>query len=258
MKYNYINSGYFGRKKIFYKFIGKNFSLKKRFFFLHGVFSTTLKDKYFSLAEEIEKNKIGSVFLYETSRKIYSWESNLEFEKYEQTFKGKTFEDEKKDVEKAFKYFLKITSINDKNIVLVGFSLGGTLASFLLPKYGRLIRSLFLFGSGISTKRKELPVLSSYPPKDKILSNFKNFNGSIYLIQGEKDNVVPKEEGREILKVENNSFIKKNVILKNIDHQFFSVYEEKKLFIKEWIFQFIKNSLIEEDKLSRLLNLNND
>lgn len=253
MRYQYLDSGSFGRKKIFYKFIGKKFSSKIRFFFLHGVFSTTLKDKYFNLAKEIERNKMGSIFLYETSRKIYSWESNLKFEKYEQTFKGKTFEDEKKDVKKVFDYFLKITSIKEKNIVLIGFSLGGTLASFLLPEYGQLIRSIFLFGSGISTKRKELPILSSYPLKEKVIDNFKNFNGSIYLVQGDEDNVVPKEEARKILKVKNNSLIKKMVILKNVDHRFYLVSEGKKLFIKEWIFQFIKNSLLEEDKIKQVV-----
>lgn len=249
MKLNYIDSGIYGNKKIFYRLFGENLSHRLRFFFLHGVFSTTLKEKYQLIARQIVKNKLGSVFLYETSRKINSWESKMEFYNYEKTFRGKTFLDEKNDVEIIFDHFLKITSSTKKiNIILVGFSLGGTLASFLLPKYGSIIKSVFLFGSGITTKRKNLPILSTYPPKEKILQNFKNFKGSIYLIQGDKDNVVPTEEAKQILKIANQSLIKKNIILKNVDHQFNLISEKKKKFIKNWIYHFIKNSISEEEK----------
>lgn len=253
MNYKYLNLGTFGKKKIFYELIGKQYSSKRRFFFLHGAFTTTLKDKYINLAKDITKQKMGSVFLYETSRKIYSWEYCLEFEKYERTFEGKTFEEEKKDVENAFKHFLKITAIKNKNIVLIGFSLGGTLASFLLPKYKNLIQSIYLFGSSISTKRKKLPILSSYPKKQSILNNFKNFSGNIYLIQGEKDDVVPITEAKKILVVAKKSILKKNIILKDVDHRFNLIKNNKTIFIKEWIISLIKYTTFEEEVFNNLI-----
>lgn len=254
MKLDYIDSGSFGNKKIFYQFINRKLSNKLRFFFLHGVFSTTLKDKYKKLAKHIVKNNLGSVFLYETSRTLNTWENKLSFKQYEKSFIGKTFIDEKQDIENIFKHFLKL-SLSDKkrNIILVGFSLGGTLASFLLPKYNDLIKDLYLFGSGISTKRKELPILSTYPSKRAILNNFKNYTGSIYLIQGERDNVVPTEEAKQIIKIAKNCLYKKIVILKDVDHQFYLIKNKNKIFIDQWIIKFIKNTLEEEGNLSRYL-----
>lgn len=173
----------------------------------------------------------------------------MNYEEYSKTFDGKTFEDEWKDVEVIFKHFLNLRRIKINNVVLVGFSLGGTMGSFLVKKYPQ-IRSIFMFGSGVSTKRKMLPILSTYPKKEKILKNFSKYKGSVYLIQGENDDVVPQTDAREIINHADKAIIKEIIVLKNVDHQFNLKKGIKKIFLKNLIVDILKNCLqVEENYL---------
>jgi len=212
-----IISGVFGEKKqkiIFYKV--NNF--KHAFFFIHGLYGSCFQEKYFLLANRLLKNNF-SVFLFDRSR-IKGYKNNLDYKIKSHFFKGKSFEDEIEDTKIAFSFFLNLLSKNHK-VSIIGFSLGGTLSSFLIKDYQKYIKNIFLFGSGVTTKNNKRPVVNTYPKKETILKNFSMFKGKIILVQGTNDNVVPSEEAREIITNNKNlSFIRKLIILKDVDHQF--------------------------------------
>jgi len=239
------NIGSFGKKIIYYRF-KKLKDSNNYFFFLHGVYSTCLKQKYFRLADRIITNNLGSAFLFESSRKVYSFESKLTFQQYLKTFQGKTFNDELQDVLNIFGYFFKNIIKNKKyaRIILIGFSLGGTLGSFLLAKYADYIKGIILFGSGITTKGINRPITGSYPNKNILLTNFKTFKGGITLVQGSRDNVVPVLQARKIISESHGAWLRNLIILKGVDHTFSKVNgrdaEDK---LRDTVFNIIKNNI---------------
>ena len=101
----------------------------------------------------------------------------------------------------------------------MGFSLGGTQCSYLLPKYGSYIDSVFLFGSGITTKAKG-STYPGYPNKNEILHNFSLYKGNIFLIQGDLDTVVPQDEAKKILYTAHKARHTELIKLAHVDHSF--------------------------------------
>jgi esterase/lipase len=212
-----IISGVFGEKKQKINFYLTE-SSNKVFFFIHGLYGSCFKDKYFLLAKKLVNHHFN-VFLFDRSRRK-GYNDKLDYKIKSSFFKEKSFKDEINDTKLAFKFLLSFLSKN-KEINIVGFSLGGTLASFLIKDYQKYIKNIFLFGSGITTKDKKRPIVNSYPKKETVLKNFSMFKGKIILVQGTDDNVVSLEESREIITNENNSsLIRKLIILKDVDHQF--------------------------------------
>ena len=230
--------GVFGEKKqkvVFYQ--NKNFS--KAFFFIHGLYSSCSQDKYFLLTKGLVKNDFN-VFLFDRSRKK-GYKDNFDIQTKSFFFKGKSFNEEINDVKIAFKFFLSFLP-KKKEITIVGFSLGGTLASFLIKEYKNHVKNIFLFGSGISTKNKNRPITDTYPRKEDILKNFSMFKGKIILVQGTKDNVVPIEEAREVItNKESLAFIRKLIILKDVDHQFKYINDRKSKKINKIILDILIN-----------------
>lgn len=215
MKILKINiKGHFGIKKqrcIIFQGIKK-----EGIFIIHGLYGTGLKKKYLKIAQFLNKEGYY-VFLFESSR-LQGFREDLNYEEKMKFFINKKFKDEVLDVKESFKKFIKLTHI--KKINIVGFSLGGTISSFLIKDFYSVIKRIFLFGSGISTKNKNRPIVNSYPTKKEILANFNKFKGKLFLIQGTKDNIVPLNEARQIILKSNNSLLRKLIILKGVDHQF--------------------------------------
>lgn len=246
MKINEVyKKGSFGKKLIYYSF-KKQRGSSNYFFFLHGVYSTCLKQKYFYLADKISNKKLGNVFLFESSRKVYTFETKLDFKQYVKTFEGKTFNDELQDVLNIFEYFYGNFVKNKKTarIFLIGFSLGGTLASYLLPIYGDRVKGVVLFGSGVTTKGINKPITKTYPSKNSLLSNFKTFEGILTLVQGSNDIIVPLIEAREIIDYSDKAFIRSLIILKGVDHRFVNINDTKREnYLIKMIINIIKNSI---------------
>lgn len=216
-----LKNGTFGRRELYFKEFYNPDSFDN-YFFIHGAFDTTLKHKYFNIAKKLNEDRKVNVFLFETSRKIYTFENKLNYKNYANTFSGKSFKDEIKDVQILFKYYLEKIKKNSKNfqIKIIGFSLGGTLSSFLIRNFNKYISDIFLFGSGITTKRKDWPILNSYPTKESILNNFSQFSGNLFLILGSKDNVIPTDESVRIVLESKKAQLKELKILKGVDHRF--------------------------------------
>ena len=239
-----LKRGSFGKKIIFYQFLKTNKN-NNYFIFLHGTYGSSFKKKYASIADKIIKNNLGNVLLYETSRKIYTFENEKlvsDFEEYTKTFAGKTFKNELDDVRTIFDFFIKeLVTVRNPNLHLIGSSLGGTLASYLIKDYKKHIKSIILLGSGISTKGKNKPILSDYDKSQEILANFANFSGNLTLVQGTKDTIVPVEEARKIIFKSKNAKTKKLIILNGVDHTFkFINGVKKETELTDYIFKLIE------------------
>lgn len=213
--------GTFGKKRIFYR-LDKTKSTQLTIFF-HGAYSSTLTEKYTNIIRQLKKRKYKSDFLcYETSRKHYSFEDHaLPFEAYAQTFSGKTFQDELEDVKTLLQH-IRIDRYD--SLVFVGYSLGGTLSSFFIRQHTKKIKGIYLFGSGISTNRKTYPILSTYPNSSTILQNFKGYTGTVTLVQGTEDTIVPQEDAGNILAHAISAERTTHIRLKGVDHRFITKF----------------------------------
>ena len=216
-----LSNGTFGTKEL--KFAFFNLNKKTTYIMAHGLYGSSYSDeRYQDLVQKIIKSKLGNVFTYETSRLInFSKRNNLNFDHYQKAFLGKTFNDELIDVKKLFKYLVNnLLKKTQQQLVVVAFSLGGTISSFLLKQYKNKIKQIFLFGSGISTKAIHKPITSTYPQSTTVLDNFRNYPGEIYLIQGTNDIVVPLKPARKIITDTDQASKRILTIIKDIDHSF--------------------------------------
>lgn len=232
--------GTFGEKsqKILY-FSGRN---NIYYFFVHGLYGSCFDNRYLNLAKKLNR-KNYNVLLLDRSR-LPGYKLSFSFETKQKFFIGKTFRNEIEDLKIAYDYSQN-NIIKKKSLVnLVGFSLGGTLISYLINDYKNYLNSIFLFGTGVSTKNKNRPIVSSYPRSREILRNFSRFDKSIILVQGSKDSVIDGEEAKKIIFNRMGNFSTRILILlEGVDHQF------KKLFDKD------ATELLEE-KIFNILTLN--
>lgn len=220
-KKGYIE-GVFGKKRNYFKILTPRKENNRYFILFHGSFSSSYNsEKDEIIAKLIIKENLGNVILYETSRDTYTFESKLSFEEYKSSFGPKTFRQELQDVKILFNFFWKkiIMQKKDFQLIFVGFSLGGTLSSYFLPIYGRKVKQVFLFNSGVTTKVKG-STYSHYPNKKEILANFITYKGEIILVQGRGDTVVPQEEATQILDIAKETTSTELICLKGIDHSF--------------------------------------
>lgn len=188
--------------------------------FFHGLFGGSL-DPHCSpeihvLAERLIADNISAVGLYETSR--HCMHDGREFFVWgKEAFAGKTFSDEVNDVGIALK---KITTAfaSYKKLIFVGFSLGGTLSTYFLDTYRPDV--VLMFGSGCTTRNTHVPIGSTYPPKQEIFNNLKNFSGTIKVYQGTKDTIVPKGGATQMLRAAKHAIRRDFIQLRGVDHQF--------------------------------------
>lgn len=214
--------GVFGKKRNYYKILTPRKKSNRYFIIFHGSFSSSYNsEKDEIIAKLIIKENLGNVILYETSRQTYTFESKLPFEEYKNSFGLKTYQQELQDVKILFNFFWKkiIKQKKDFQLIFVGFSLGGTLSSYFLPRHGHNVKQVFLFNSGVTTKIKG-STYSHYPKKKEVLTNFITYKGEIILVQGRGDTVVPQEEATQILEIAKEATSTELIRLKGIDHSF--------------------------------------
>lgn len=188
--------------------------------FFHGLFSGSLDPltgaNIHTLSQRLAGANVASVGLYETSRNLLR--DNREFMVWaKESFAGKTFEMEKQDVALALKELIHACP-SYKRLVFVGFSLGGTLSTYFLDTYKPT--AVLMFGSGCTTRSKNVPIGSSYPAKQEILDNLKNFTGTLKIIQGTKDTVVPKAGAMQIVRAASKAMRRDFIQLLGVDHRF--------------------------------------
>lgn len=190
--------------------------------FFHGMYGSV-----FSSAPERSKMDVASalahryrvrVGLYETSRKVRY--TGGDFVRWADTaFSGKTFDDERSDVRLALQN-LKRRARNPDRIVFVGFSLGGTLATFFLNTHKP--RALLMFGSGNATFHTDRPVGKGYPDKERINNNLRRYRGIVNIYQGTEDDSVPPAGAEEMFRSAVLAQERRLVLLRGVDHRFLS------------------------------------
>lgn len=209
--------GSFGNKTVKTKLIKWKES-KSLVIFFHGVFSSTLRDKYESIAQEIIKKTGADCLLFESSRNISYGDyvkNKMSFEQYAGTFKGKTFSDELKDIRNVFNFYKTRYEV----LHFVGISLGAVLASHLLPANNR-IKSFTILGSAAIINLKGGPIISTLDKPNKIYKNFSTYSGLLSIIHGSKDDLIKESDSRRIIKHAVNSFYKEFVNMYEVDHRF--------------------------------------
>lgn len=188
--------------------------------FFHGLFSGSLDPltgaHIHTLSQRLAGANVASVGLYETSRNLLR--DNREFMVWaKESFAGKTFEMEKQDVALALKE-LTHACPSYKRLIFVGFSLGGTLSTYFLETYKP--DAVLMFGSGCTTRSKNVPIGSSYPAKQEILHNMKNYTGILKIFQGTHDVVVPKGGAMQIVRAAQSATRRDFIQLHGVDHRF--------------------------------------
>ena len=187
-----------------------------------------------------------TVITYETSRKPvppsnislsdpHFWQKK---EAYWQTlFTGKTFDQEIDDVRKVYQYIRK--NLHPKQIYVLGFSVGGTIAMILSSEVPA-INKLCVVGSAISTKRPHLPVLTGYPTKEWILKRIASYPYDIKIMQGRRDTVVPLGDAEEVFHALRSPAYASFERLAGADHMF-SGKNEYYLFNAQQLLWLFKN-----------------
>jgi len=113
-----LKEGVFGKKDIYYKIVSSTKETNDYFILFHGSYSssyTSNKDKIISqaLVEKIN----GTVFLYETSRELYTFESKLPFSEYKKAFGDKTFTEELEDTKTVVSYFIELYKVIPGSVI---------------------------------------------------------------------------------------------------------------------------------------------
>lgn len=244
---NTLKTGEFGTKELKIKYLSGDENCLVVFF--HGAFGRPFvkDDHYEILMKRLNQDLDVCVGIGQTSS--LDPDKNDEFSKIAELYNGKTFEQELGDVRTIYQFFhdnfLKsLLGESDRKIVFCGFSLGGTLSSFLVKEYeGKGLKEILLFGSGCSTKRPDLPILNTYPKKEHVLRNLKDFKGSVTLFQGSEDEVVDKESGILLLNSAENAFSKSLVSVDGADHRFVKRNGENYDYI-DFLFSQIKMAVL--------------
>jgi pimeloyl-ACP methyl ester carboxylesterase len=206
-----------------YRFYPGKDLTKDTYVFFHGAYGTSLDNPRDNmLIHHLIEMNLGNIFCYETSRPSAAHNQKLNWEEKINLFEGKTFQNELDDVQLVFSHLHNtlVRNSDKSKYHFIGFSLGGTLASFLLPQYGGLVDSICLFGSGISTNGVDKPITSTYADQSIILSNYQSYSGSLTLVQGSEDTVVPMDPAKLVLEVALKARWKQLVVMYGVDHTF--------------------------------------
>lgn len=81
------------------------------------------------------------------------------------------------------------------------------------------VKKISLCGSGCGSNGSIKPILCTMPSQGEILAGVQNYTGEILLIQGEKDDVVPRESGFKIIQAAKKAKAKL-IVVPGVNHNF--------------------------------------
>lgn len=156
---------------------------------LHGTYGNRRgsSGKYARFAESVVSSGLAHVVLYDSSR---AWGRIIEnAETYEQKqypFLGKTFDHEVEDAIRAIRYVqencMGLFGSDTIEITLQGNSLGGILAFYAAESLGGIHR-IVTVGTGLRKFPADMPILSTFPPSETVLSKVGAFPGHFWMHQ---------------------------------------------------------------------------
>lgn len=217
---------------------------------VHGLYAVTgdrgSKSKF--LGNRILEKNIANVVHFSSSRDWNIFPSDGTYSKQQESFKGKTFDQEAQDLSDSIDLILDqgklLFSKSDIRLYIVASSIGGTVVSTLKSKF-KYIDKLVLAGSGTGGQGSTKPILSTCPLEEEVLKVAKIYKGKLLFLQGSKDDVVPFEAQNKLLDGYKNAK-KEKVIIEGANHNFSKINGKDKRLAQKLYCDFIIKFLAEK------------
>jgi predicted esterase len=246
-------SGVFGKKKIRSELVLSGQENNFLIIFFHGCCGTVYDSTpttYQLLSQHLAKEEISCAF-FQTSRWIEKGEIvGLSFSEFVQkAFKGKTFQNEIEDSNRAvseiIQEYKKKTKKNPR-IIFVGFSLGGLIATCLSTKYSP--EHIFLFGSATQFMvEKDLPILGkglSQKDNEEIKLAAHSFAFPVTCVRGTLDGTATQKESLKLFTSFQQSPEKTFIELLGVDHRFKESFGKENLALPVQLKNIIKRLIL--------------
>lgn len=212
---------------------------------VHGLYAVSgdrgSKSKF--LGNRILEKNIANVVQYSSSRDWSIFPTDGTYSKQQESFKGKTFQQEAQDLRDAIdlildqsKYLFGIEK-GKLRFYIVANSIGGTVTTTLKDKF-RYIDKIVLAGSGTKPSDSTKPILSTCPSEKEILDSATRFNGELLFLQGSKDDVVPIN-AQDKLFASYKHAKKEKVIVEGANHNFSKINNKDKRLAQKLYTDFI-------------------
>lgn len=169
---------------------------------LFGVFDPGHVSGVNMLGSMLTERNSSHVVFYNSSRD-FTFSSENDFTSRRSAFAGKTFSDELSDLHTVIRYVIEhsrdIFDVSSTKLVLRihGSSIGGTLALMATATFPQ-IQKLSLCAPPSQRGSSKKPIVSTMPEQKEILLAAEKFTGSMLLLYGGDDMVVPKESSLAI------------------------------------------------------------
>lgn len=182
---------------------------------------------YQEIAPKIAEKKIANTAFFQSSRKL---QKHLlpahEINDYEtfvtRAFGGKTLQNEIDDANIAIQTIidkLQENEITYKEIIFVGFSLGGIVSSILSEKFKP--KHLYLFGSASQfVVPSYLPIIGQGMKTKNLYKKTNSYRGLVSLIRGTEDNTSSQAAAVQLFESFTNAKEKRYIEWLGVDHRF--------------------------------------
>jgi len=223
------------------------FKAKKRtnkvYLNVHGLYAISgdrgSKSKF--LGNRILKKNIANVVQFSSSRDRNIFPPDGTYSKQQESFKGKTFQEEAQNLRDTVDLVLDqskyLFGVEDVRFYIVANSIGGTVTTTLKDKF-KYIDKIVLSGSGIRPSDSTKPILSTCPTEKGILDSVTRFKGELLFLQGSKDYIVPID-AQDKLFASYKGAKKEKVIVKGANHNFSKVNGKDKRLAQKLYVDFI-------------------
>lgn len=224
--------------------------------FFHGCCGTAFDAKpttYQQLAAFLQEKRAFHTVIYESSRNVLKSDVKItgeaDFQRFtHEAFGDKKFKDEiaeAKAVIKAILLEIENNRVQTKEVVLVGFSLGGLIATVV----SQIIKpqALCLFGSGTHFNvDPRLPILGgglSAADNRSIRTAARLYEGSVNICWGSEDNTTDKQAALDLFAEFENASRRSFAEWKGFDHRFILNHGQIDGTIISQLAQFVINSI---------------
>jgi hypothetical protein len=212
---------------------------------VHGLYAMSgdrgSKSKF--LGNRILEKNIANVVQYSSSRDWNIFPSDGTYSKQQESFKGKTFEQEAQDLRDTIdlildqsKYLFGIEK-EKLRFYIVANSIGGTVTTTLKDKF-KYIDKIVLAGSGTRPSDSTKPILSTCPTEKEILDSGTKFKGELLFLQGSLDDVVPIDAQNKLFTSYKHAK-KEKVIVEGANHNFSKINGKDKRLAQKLYVDFI-------------------
>ena len=217
---------------------------------VHGLYSETgdPHSKSKLLGKKILEKDIANVVQFSSSRDWNIFPPDGDFERQQESFKEKTFQQEADDVRNTIDLIIdrskSLFEVEPEKLRLyvVANSIGGTVISTLKDKF-KYIDKIVLVGSGTGYGKSTKPILSTCPPEKEVLDSAAKFKGDLLFLQGSKDDVVPFEAQDKLFKSYKKAKTKK-IVVEGANHNFSKINGKDKRLAQKLYIDFIIKFLI--------------